>query len=140
MGTKGLSVRSKLTIIALLAIVGVFVGSSRSGRAFADTSASLTPGPGAMTIYSVTNPNSTPVNVQHVISDGSGFNYSFWSQVPAGGTAVYHLESIPQIPSPFQGTLNLYGNQPFAAQIVGYDYPTGSLQPRVWLPVVTKGS
>lgn len=131
----GLPSRAKLLVVALL-LGAAILASSRSARpALALTAAAPTPGPGAMTVYSITNPNSATLNVQQVISDSNGFSYTLWSDIPAGSTITYHLRDIPQIPSPFQGTLTLYASQPFTAQIVGYDYPI-PLTPRVWLPVV----
>ncbi len=125
-------------VLAVAFILGVVIlASTWSARpALALTAGAPTPGPGAMTVYSIANPNSVTLNVQQVVSDSNGFNYTFWSQIPAGSTVTYHLRDIPQIPSPFQGTLTLYASQPFTAQIVGYDYAI-SLTPRVWLPVVT---
>jgi hypothetical protein len=98
-----------------------------------------------MTVYTVTNLSGAVLNVEHVFANDSGFSYSFWSQVPAGGSATYHVRDISQVPRSFQGTLNLYADQPFSVQIVGYDYPSsgnnsqfGSVGPRAWLPVVTR--
>lgn len=85
--------------------------------------AAPTPGPGAMTIYAVTNSNTTTLNLQHTVTDGSGFQYTFASQIPPQTTVQYHVRDIPQIPSPFQGSVSLRGDVPFTAQIVGYDYP-----------------
>lgn len=79
-----------------------------------------------MTVYSVTNPGATPLRVEHVITNAAGFRYSFWSQVPAGATSLYHLRDLPQVPSPFKGTVTLYSTGPFTARIVGYDYPSST--------------
>ncbi|HEX5414446.1 MAG TPA: hypothetical protein VFZ25_02195 [Chloroflexota bacterium] len=79
--------------------------------------------PNGMTVYSVANPGQEPLRVEHVITNASGFRYAFWSDVPPRGTGVYHLRDMTPVPHPFQGTLTLYANQPFTAQLVGYDYP-----------------
>jgi len=88
-----------------------------------DLTAVPSPGPKAMTVYAVTNPNNTDLDVQHVLTDASGFHYEFWSHVLANTTVEYHLRDIPAVPSPFTGDLKLSANQPFTARIVGYDYP-----------------
>ena len=91
--------------------------------ATAATSTTPTPGPRAMTVYAVTNPNAVTLDVEHVITDPSGFRHSFWSRVPPNSTAEYHLRDIVEVPSPFRGSLDLYADRPFTARIVGYDYP-----------------
>jgi len=126
---------AKLLAVALLSGVVILTSTWSARPALALTAAAPTPGPGAMTVYSITNPNSVTLSVQQVVSDSNGFNYTFWSQIPAGSAVTYHIRDIPQIPSPFQGTLMLYASQPFTAQIVGYDYSI-PLTPRVWLPAV----
>jgi len=88
------------------------------------------PGPGvansnSMTIYTVTNPNSFVLTVNHNFTNSSGFQYSFSSQIPANRTVTYHVSNIPQIPTPFQGAVTLSASSPFTAQIVGYDIPLG---------------
>lgn len=78
--------------------------------------------PGAMTVYAVTNNNPVDLDVEHVITSPSGFKHSFWSRVPAGKTVRFHLKDIPEIPSPFEGSLTLNADKPISAEIVGYDY------------------
>lgn len=137
---------------ALLGWVLALAIALQVGPAQADPELAAAPSPGAMTVYSVTNSNGTTLSVEHVIMDPSGFNFSFWSQIPPGATVTYHLRDIAQVPSPFQGTMTLYASQPFVAQIVGYDYPASTtstptstpapprpntgLQARVWIPFV----
>jgi hypothetical protein len=68
------------------------------------------------------------LNVEAVFTNTTGFNYTFWSQVSANSTSTYHTSTMPQIPSPFTGTLTLYADNPFTAAVTGYDYP-GSVTP-----------
>ena len=112
-------------VIALAGLVLIIVGLAPGHPtvARAATLALPTPGPGAMSIYTVSNSSSAVLNVEHVFTDNSGFTYSFWDQIGPGATTTYHVSNMAQIPEPFNGTLNLYGNQPFSSQIVGYDYP-----------------
>jgi len=81
------------------------------------------PGPDAQTIYSVTNPQAAPLMVLHLHSDGSGFEFSFFDEVPAGATVEYHVRDMPQISSPYSGTVQLSASAAFSATIAGYDYP-----------------
>ncbi|MHB1415124.1 MAG: hypothetical protein ACYC1C_07705 [Chloroflexota bacterium] len=76
-----------------------------------------------MTVYAVTNPNPTELDVRHVFTDSSGFHHEFLSRVPADSTVEYHLRDISGVPSPFLGELKISTNEPFTAQIVRYDYP-----------------
>ena len=80
-----------------------------------------TPPAGAATIYRVTNANATALDVLHTISDPFGFRHSFWTLVPAGGDVTIHLRDIPEVPSPFQGEVQLAAALPFAAELIGYD-------------------
>lgn len=82
-----------------------------------------TPGPGAMTVYAVTNPNTVALTVRHILVGREGTVYVFSQQIPAMETFIYHLRDMPQVPSPFQGSLTLESNLPFRAWIVGFDYP-----------------
>lgn|GEM_PF-4498214 len=82
-----------------------------------------TPGPGAMTVYAVSNPDSATLNLKQVFTNSSGFSYSFSDQVAPGATKTYHVSDIDQIPSPFRGSVTISGNHAFTARIVGYDYP-----------------
>ncbi len=106
-----------------LAIVIALLFMRSSTPASAAPLAAPTPGPGAMTDYTVTNSNSVTITVENVFTNTTGFSYVFWSTIPANSTANFYLSQISQIPSPFTGTLNLYSNQPFTAQVTGYDYP-----------------
>ncbi len=81
-----------------------------------------------MTVYRVANSNSVDLDIQHVIANASGFSYTFRSRVPANSVTTYHLRDIAQVPSPFQGSVTLSADLPFAAEIVGYDYP-GAVTP-----------
>ena len=76
-----------------------------------------------MTVYTVTNPNSFEIEVGHEIVNASGFSYRFQSRIPPNGAAIYHLQDLPQVPSPFQGSVMLTSDNPFDAKVVGYDYP-----------------
>lgn len=136
-------IRRKEMFLVLLILATLIVGHSDVGRVRAFPQAGSTPGPGAMTVYTVSNPNSSTLGVTHVFSNSSGFSYTFWSQVPGHSTATYHLSSIPQVPSPFTGSVVLSASLPFTAWIVGYDYPTippGRLPPRLSLPIVANNS
>jgi hypothetical protein len=82
-----------------------------------------TPGSGVQTIYQITHTGAATLNVQHVFQNAAGFSYSFQSQVAARSTAICHVSQIPEIPSPFFGRTVLYGDAPFVAHVVGYDYP-----------------
>ena len=77
--------------------------------------------PAGMSVYRVTNANSGVLSIQHDFTDGKGFTYSFRSQVPPGAYEEYHLRDMPQIPSPFEGTVFLAADLPFAAEIAYYD-------------------
>jgi hypothetical protein len=117
---------AKAVLLAFLIAGLAWVASARPPFARATTLAATapTPGPGAMTIYAVTNQSTVTLNLQHIFSDSSGFYYSFTSQIPPSSTVEYHVKDMPQVPSPFQGSLTLRGDQSFTAQIVGYDYPS----------------
>lgn len=145
-------------VVALLFLValGVATVAGRSQPAPVAAAASIaasvpTPGPGAMTVYNISNANATTLNVQNVISNSSGFSYTFWNQVPANSSVVVHVRDIAQVPSPFNGQVQLYADQPFTAQITGYDYPSGpaatatplgipasQLPARAYLPLVSR--
>ena len=115
----------RLLVIAFLwaLVAGRLIGAP----ATVDASTQLvttSPG-GPMTVYIVINPNDVPLNVQNVIAGPGTFNYSFWQTIPPYGSAINHLRDIPQIPTPFQGTLRVYANRPFSAKIVGFDNVDG---------------
>jgi hypothetical protein len=116
------NVRPRLRLLLLIGVVvGIAVALFISRAGTIPTLAQVGSGASGMTVYRVTNPNAVPLDVEHVISDNNGFRYSFWAQVPAGQAADYHLRDMPQVPSPFQGAVNLSANLPFTAQIIGTD-------------------
>jgi hypothetical protein len=80
-----------------------------------------TPPPGGMTVYRVTNGNAEAIDVLHTVSDPFGFRHSFWTLVPAGGDVTIHLRDVPEVPSPFQGDVQLTAAQPFVAEVLGFD-------------------
>ena len=121
------------------ALVWALVGGGLAGSpttANASTASATANTTGPMTVYMVINPNDAPLNVQHVIAGPGSFSFSFWTTIPPHASATYHLRDIPQIPSPFQGTLRVYGNRPFSAQLVGYDNAAG--QNSIFLPLVRR--
>ena len=149
--------RSLILLIGLsvCGVIALFAGQRPA--AFAAGLPPGTPGPGAMTVYTVTNPNSFSLNVEQVITNTMGFNATFWTQIPANSSVTYHLRDISQVPDPFQGTLSLYASQPFTAQVTGYDIlsptatptatptvgagvqaPGSALNQRIWVPYVPK--
>jgi len=116
---------ARLVLVALLvglALTGWFRGDP-SGRATA-WSAPLASATTAPTVYRVTNPNSTTLDVEHAIWDQHGFRYTFWSQVPPGQAVEYRLADMPQVPSPFAGSVTLSANLPFSAEIVASGTPS----------------
>ncbi len=114
-----------LSAAIVLAVAGIALLSGMGRGAAADRPPAVpTPGPGAQTIYSVTNPYTFTLTVQHVFTTTLGFRYSFWDDVPPLATSTYHVSAMPQIPSPFRGAVTLYASLPFLTQIVGYDYPS----------------
>lgn len=144
-------------LIGLLVCGVVAFLTAQTSTASAAGSPTGTPGPGAMTEYTVTNPNSFTLNVEHVITNTVGFNDTFWTQIPPNSSVTYDLRDMTQVPDPFQGTLTLYADHPFTAQVTGYDYlpstgtpsptptvgagiqaPTGNPTPQIWIPFVTK--
>jgi hypothetical protein len=135
-------IRYKATLVVLVVLATLLAGRGDVGRVRAFPLAGPTPGPGAMTVYAVSNPNSSALGVIHVFSNSSGFSYTLLSEVPGRSTATYHVSRIPQVPSPFTGSVFLFAGLPFTARIVGYDYPTsaGYLSPRLFLPVVAHNS
>lgn len=104
------------------AVTALIISAGRAQEA--DLPADPAPPPvRLMTVYAVTNPQAVDLTVEHVISDASGFTHRFWSQVPAGGTVEYHLRDMPEVPSPFDGSVTLSAELPFTAAIVGSDPP-----------------
>jgi hypothetical protein len=122
MGSAATKVWGWVGILVGLVVVGL---ASVATPAFGGVLAAPTPSAGAMTIYSVTNPNATDLLVEHVFTNTAGFYHSFTSTVLAGRTAEYHVRDVAAIPSPFEGSLTLNADQPFTAEVVGYDYPGG---------------
>jgi hypothetical protein len=76
---------------------------------------------GSMTVYAVTNPNIAALDLKHTFTDGFGFEYIMWTLLPAGTMREFHLRDLPQIPSPFQGYVNLEAPETFIAKVTGYD-------------------
>lgn len=113
--------------IVILVLTLGFLEGERAQPVHAATFATLTPGPGAMSIYEVTNPNANTLTVQQTFNGPNGFTYSLWSQVPPNSSRTIHVSNIPQIPSPFNGTVQITADGPFTAQIIGYDYPPSSV-------------
>ncbi|MHB1131374.1 MAG: hypothetical protein ACYC4L_03200 [Chloroflexota bacterium] len=99
------------------------LATAAAGSAQPQPSVALTPGPRAMTVYSVTNPNSAALDVLHVITDPVGFRHTFSARVPPGATVEFHLRDVVAVPSPFNGTLTLHADKPFTAAVIAYDYP-----------------
>lgn len=112
-----------ISAIFILVTSGTPLDAIGRGLASASPALSATPGPGAMSVYTITNPNAAPLNVQEGFTNSSGFSYTAWIQVSAQSSATIHVRDISQIPSPFIGQVSLHGDAPFTAQITGYDYP-----------------
>ena len=120
-----------LTLLtAVLLAVSQIAGGTPAAAATWLPAAAPTPGPGAMSIYTVTNGNASPVSIQHSFVNKSGVTiYAFTSSVPAQATSEYHVRDITQVPSPFDGSVTLSGSLQFTAQVVGYDYPSAGPTP-----------
>src|SRR5262249_54989498 len=98
-GSPATTAAAVLGLPALVAVLGrEDLARPPRAAASAPAPAVATPGAGAMTVYSVTNPNAVTLNVLHAFSNGSGFAYSFWGQVAPGSTATYHVAAMAQIP------------------------------------------
>src|SRR5262245_54108043 len=115
-----------MALVVVVAGLGLIWYGGQSDLASALPIGASTPGPGAMTVYAVTNPNTVAINVEHVFAGASGFQYVFWTRILPNSTATYHVRDLPQVRSPFQGTLSLYADMSFSAQVTGYDYPASS--------------
>ena len=104
--------------------------------------AAPTPSPGAMTIYQVTNPNQVSLYTQHTFYKGTSPTpvYEFFSTVPISSTLSYHVSTMPQITSPFTGSVVISASLPFTAEVTGYDYPSTSTPTvtRTNTPTVTR--
>jgi hypothetical protein len=85
-------------------------------------------GPGASTVYAVTNPNTTALLVTHTHTSDAGIVVlTFADTVPAATTVQYRVLDMPAIPSPYSGSLLLEADQPFTADVTGYTYPTATV-------------
>lgn len=82
-----------------------------------------TPGQGAMSIYEIENPNSTPLTVTANITNGLGVDYYETQIVNSCSINTFNLRDISGVPSPFAGAMTLKADSPFSATVVGYDYP-----------------
>jgi hypothetical protein len=71
------------------------------------------------TVYTITNPNSTPLNVEQIFTSTTGRTYVYWSSVPPHGKVVVNLRDVKVVPNGFQGKVLLYANQPFTATVSG---------------------
>ena len=110
------------SFIVVLFLLGVGIGSSTQMQA-----AISTPSPGAMTVYQVSNPNASALLTTHTFINAiSTPVYVMNSTVPAVSTAVYHVRDMPQIVSPFNGSVRIEADMPFSAEVVDYDYPPTS--------------
>ncbi|MCL5962194.1 MAG: hypothetical protein M1358_23250 [Chloroflexi bacterium] len=119
------SIAGAVLVLAMLAVRFDWSASAAS------ILAAPTPGPGAMTVYSVTNPNPTDIVVHHIITNTNSFYYDYYTTVPASTTVQYRFGDIAGVPSPFTGSMTLQSDQPFTADVVGYDYTTPTNTPTV---------
>ena len=95
--------------------------------------AAPTPLPGAMSVYQITNPNAFPVIFTQEFRDQSGaLTFSMTDSLAGNETKVYHVRDISQIPSPWQGGLDITATQPFTGDITDFDYNTYTVK----LPIV----
>lgn len=114
---NAMKVKFYITLISIIAIMLLAAGPATGA-----------PIRNSATKYAVVNGNATAITVQHTITNTLGFNYTFWATVPASSTMQYRLTDMPQVPSPFNGILNLESEMFFQAHIVGYEWsggPTG---------------
>lgn len=90
-----------------------------------------TPGPGAMTVYQVENANcgGSDLIISSNITDTLGFSEFVTHTVGVGSISQIHLRDLPSVPSPFTGAMTISADQPFIAEVVGYDYPSGMEPP-----------
>ena len=124
MKQRHLSLRIAL-LIALLLVGSRLTGGTARAMATWLPSVAPTPGPGAMSIYSLGNGTASPISVRHDFVDKNGSTlYTFTASVPARGTAEYHVRDMTGLPSPFDGWVNLSADVQFTAQVTGYDYPS----------------
>lgn len=115
-------------LVALLTLIAVSIGV-RGDRIDSVSASPLenSANSGAMSVYSVSNPNPTTLAVQHEFSDPSGFHYSFWTRIPPHSTQTFHVGAMPQVPRGFQGKVTLSANQAFTSRAVGFDYPAATI-------------
>ena len=110
-------------LIAFVVLVVVLAFSTNIILPFV-SAAAPTPSPGAMTIYQVSNPNASELETTHTFINAlSTPVYTMNQSVPAVSTAVYHVRDIPQVVSPFNGSVRIEADMPFSAEVVDYDYP-----------------
>jgi hypothetical protein len=130
--------RNIVTAIAIV-ILGLFLGTAiQAGSQVVNASIPIglpvvglraaaipTPtGAGAASIYTITNPNIGAILVRHVFTQtGDGTTFAFTAAVAGSTTVTYHVIDMPEIPSPWNGTVTLECDQPFTAEIIGFDYP-----------------
>lgn len=115
-------------LVALMVLVLVGCAPSAFGAEETDLERAAVvaiqpPGPGAMTVYRVTNPNAERLRVVHRFYDGLGFSHSLSDSVRPARSKRYHVRDVPAVPSRWQGWAELTADRPFSAEVVGYDYP-----------------
>jgi hypothetical protein len=117
--------RLTLVMLVLLAVGGAVDAGLAYNRFAVVVSAAgaPTPSPGAMTIYEVQNPNAAPLLVSHEIQNVQLTPvFTFSDTVPASASAQYHVRDMPAIPTSWTGQVVLSADQPFTANVAGYDY------------------
>ncbi len=115
--------RLTLILLILLAIGGVADGSLYYVR-YVSAAGAPTPSPGAMTIYEVANGNAGGLTVVHQFENLQATPvWAFTDVVPGSGSTQYHVRDMPAIPTGFAGQVVLSADNPFSAQVLGYDYP-----------------
>ncbi|MCL4541083.1 MAG: malectin domain-containing carbohydrate-binding protein [Chloroflexi bacterium] len=131
--------RTILAVVGLVsfAVLTVLFRVNGRGDVLAISLAVSTPGPGAMTVYAVTNPNSASIAVHHVITDTASFRHEFTSTVAANSTVDYHVRDMASVPNPFVGAMTLDSDMPFTADVAGYDYPGSPTAPPTSTPTGT---
>lgn len=116
--------RLTLALLILLAVGGLTDASLAYTRFVAAAPDAPTPGPRAKTVYQVDNPNAEPLVTTHDITNLELTPvFTFVDTVPANSSTQYHVRDMPQIPEPFEGEVAITSDQPFTAEVVGYDYP-----------------
>lgn len=116
--------RLTLVLLILLGVGGLTDAGLVYTRYVAAAPDAPTPGPGGMTVYQVVNPNAAPLLVVHEIQNVELTPvFAFEDTVAANGSAQYHARDMAAIPTGFEGQVALSADSPFAAEVVGYDYP-----------------